>query len=286
MAVAARRHPAGADGDWFIDDRCISCGACRAAAPDLFAPLPRVRQYVLTRQPADAEEVVLAQQAAEVCPTRSIGTESGLTWEHHHPVQVAPGVWRTGWNDTKAIGGNAFLVERPDGNVLVDAPSFLPRVTDAIEERGGLRRILLTHRDDVGDAQRFAEAFGAEVHIHHADRSAAPFATHVLHGTDPVDLGDGVTVIPTPGHTAGHVMYLVDEQVLFTGDSLVWEPDRDDLWARRDVCWHSWPQQLDSLERLAEHDFTKVVPTHGVMSPTLPAHELRVRLLALVAELR
>lgn len=107
--------------------------------------------------------------------------------------------------------------------------------------------------------ERLTEAFDAEVHIHHADRSAAPFATHVLRGIDPVDLGDGITAIPTPGHTAGHVRYLVDEQVLFTGDS---------------------------LERLAEHEFTKVVPTHGVMSSTLPADDLRDRLRALVAGAR
>ena len=285
MAVAARRHPAGVDGDWFIDDRCISCGACRAAAPDLVRRLDCERQYVFVQQPVTDAEVVRAQHAAEVCPTRSVGTVSGATWEHHHPVQVAPSVWRTGWNDAKAIGGNAFLVERPGGNVLVDAPSFLPRVTDAIEARGGLAAILLTHRDDVGDARRFADRFGAAVHIHEADRAAAPFATHVLRGRESVALGRGVLAIPTPGHTAGHVMYLVDEQTLFTGDSLMWEPDRADLWARRDVCWFSWPEQLASLRRLAEHRFTKVVPTHGVMSPTLPADEMRARLLALVDEL-
>ena len=64
-------------------------------------------------------------------------------------------------------------------------------------------------------------------------------------------------------------MYLVDDEVLFTGDSLSWDPDRDDLWAEQYVCWWSWADQLDSLERLTDHRFVRIVPTHGAISPAL-----------------
>ena len=73
-------------------------------------------------------------------------------------------------------------------------------------------------------------------------------------------------------------MYLVDDEVLFTGDSLSWDPDRDDLWAERYVCWWSWVDQLDSLERLTNHHFVRIVPTHGAISPALDAQEMRDRL--------
>ncbi len=229
---------------------------------------------------------MLAQQAAEVCPTRSIGTESRQRWRKHHPVEVTSGVWRTGSNSAETAGGNAFIVRRSSGGLLIDAPRFTPSVRSDITQLGGIRTILLTHRDDVGDAEQYADVFGAEVVIHEADHDAAPSATRVLAGLDPVELGGGVVAIPTPGHTEGHVMYLVDDETLFTGDSLSWDPHLDDLWAEKFVCWWSWPEQLDSLERLARHRFVQVVPTHGAISPTLDAEDMRDRLIRLVASLR
>jgi glyoxylase-like metal-dependent hydrolase (beta-lactamase superfamily II) len=144
----------------------------------------------------------------------------------------------------------------------------------------------LTHRDDVGDADRYAEAFGAGVLIHDADRDAAPYATRWLTGDDAVEVADRVLAIPTPGHTAGHVMFLLDGETLFSGDSLAWDPHLDDLWAEQSVCWHSWPEQLDSLDRLADHRFSRVIPTHGAISPTLARDDMTQRLRRLVKTLR
>lgn len=237
---------------------------------------------MFVRQPGSDEEVLLAQHAAEVCPTRSIGTESGRRWRNHHPLEVAPHVWRTGSNSFDTAGGNAFLVQRPAGNLLVDGPRYTHRLRDALDTLGGINLILLTHRDDVGDADRYAEAFDAEVLIHSADRDAAPYAQRVLTGDESVEVADGVVAIPTPGHTAGHMMFLLDGETLFSGDSLSWDPDLKDLWAERFVCWHSWPQQLHSLGRLADHRFALVIPTHGAISPTLDPDDMNERLRRLV----
>jgi glyoxylase-like metal-dependent hydrolase (beta-lactamase superfamily II) len=35
------------------------------------------------------------------------------------------------------------------------------------------------------------------------------------------------------------------------------------LSASRTYCWHHWPTQLKSLERLLAYDFTWVLPGHG-----------------------
>lgn len=238
------------------------------------------------RQPESQEDIRLAQQAAEVCPTSSIGTESRQRWRKHHPVEVIAGVWRTGSNSAETAGGNAFVVRRSSGNLLIDAPRFTPSVRSAVTRLGGLNTVLLTHRDDVGDAAQFAEVFGADVVIHEADRDAAPFATRILAGASSVEVADGVLAIPTPGHTEGHVMYLVDGETLFTGDSLSWDPGREDLWAEEFVCWWSWSEQLDALDRLTRHSFVRVVPTHGAISPTVDARDMRDRLIRLVASLR
>jgi len=122
--------------------------------------------------------------------------------------------------------------------------------------------------------------------IHRADADAAPFASRVLDGGEAVEIQAGLVAIPTPGHTPGHTMFLLDGELLFSGDSLSWDPERNDLWAEKLVCWHSWPEQLTSLDRLAAHPFVRVIPSHGALSPVLPVHDMRERLRRLVAELR
>lgn len=177
-------------------------------------------------------------------------------------------------------------MQRPGGNVLVDAPRYTPSLHRVLDGLGGIRSILLTHRDDVGDAERYAESFGADVIIHEADRDAAPYADRILTGRHPLEVASGMVAIPTAGHTEGHVMYLLDDETLFSGDSLAWDPHLLDLWAERYVCWWSWPDQLDSLERLTHYRFTRVVPTHGAISPTIDHDEMRHRLRQLVVSLR
>ena len=151
-----------------------------------------------------------------------------------------------------------------------------------------MRHVVLTHQDDVADARRWAERFDARVWIHARDRRAAPFATDLLEGdaSVEVEIEPGFVVIPTPDHTRGSVMYLLDGRYLFTGDSLAWSHDRGDLVAFRDACWWSWPAQADSLETFAgRHRFAWVLPGHGARAVADPA-ELRDRLVALVARMR
>ena len=36
-----------------------------------------------------------------------------------------------------------------------------------------------------------------------------------------------MVAFPVPGHTEGSVLYLVDDHLLFTGDSLCWHPAKE-----------------------------------------------------------
>lgn len=58
-----------------------------------------------------------------------------------------------------------------------------------------------------------------------------------------------------------------------------------DLSAEPSVCRYTWPAQVASLHRLDAFTFTRVVPTHGTMSPTLEPRDMRRRLQVLVARL-
>jgi glyoxylase-like metal-dependent hydrolase (beta-lactamase superfamily II) len=263
MARLGDRNAAGAPGDWFVDTRCIDCDASRQMAPDLLERVDGLT--VFRRQPETDEEIAAAWRAALVCPTQSIGNLA----QRRPPPGVFPhhegdGVLRCGFNARSSFGAHSYLVVRPEGNLLVDGPRWAHELVDAFTEAGGLSEILLTHRDDIGDARRYAEHFAARVWIHELDAAVAPFATDLLRGSEVTTIRPGLDVIPVPGHTRGSVVYRVDDDLLFTGDSLAWNPATGRLTAFRHVAWFSWDEQLRSLARLAATThFRRIFAGHG-----------------------
>ncbi len=278
MARIDERNSDGVPGDWFIDERCIGCGSSASVAPGLI--VRRGSKFVFDHQPADDAETERAWLARELCPTRSIGTETRTAKRDPYPHEEAPGVYRCGHNDKASYGAHSFLVTRADGNLLIDSPRHTFKLAGPFEELGGLAQILLTHRDDVADAEKWAEKFGATVAIHEAEVDAAPFAT-VLLSDEVTEIADGVQAIAVPGHTEGSVVYLVDDTYVFTGDSLAWSHGRSDLIAFEDATWYSRDALTASLRRLAEFRFEQVFAGHGASSPRLDADEMRDRLVAL-----
>jgi len=131
------------------------------------------------------------------------------------------------------------------------------------EERGGLRYIFLTHRDDVADAARYAARLGAQRIIHRLELSAQPDAERVLDGFEPIELDPDFLAIPTPGHTRGHCVLLAQERFLFTGDHIWWSRHRRRLNASRDYCWYSWREQIASVRLLERYAFEWILPGHG-----------------------
>ena len=276
MSAHVDRHPANADGNWYIDRRCIDCGASPSVAPGLI--VRRDGQSVFHHQPTTDAETQAAWRALLVCPTASVRRVSGGSPPAGlYPEELAPGVYRCGYNARSSYGAHSYLVVRPAGNVLIDAPRWTRHVADFAGERGGLRHLFLTHRDDVADAHQYAQHFGAEVWIHERDADAAPYATQVLRGNAVAEPAPGWQAIPLPGHTLGSTAYLLEGTYLFTGDSLAWSPARQRLTAFRDACWHSWSEQTRSLARLLWLDFEWVLAGHGG-SVRLPAGRMRTEL--------
>ncbi len=146
---------------------------------------------------------------------------------------------------------------------------------------GGITDVLLSHRDDVAEADKYADRFSARVWIHEDDCTAATYATNLLKGPEMAEIGEGLIAIPVPGHTRGSVVYLWRDTYLFSGDSLAWSRKTHDLIAFREACWYSWSELKRSLERLGEYRFEWVLPGHG-HSVHLPAAEMSTRLRSLV----
>ena len=278
------RNPDSAPGNWYIDTACIDCGAACHVAPDLIEE--RNGKSVFARQPTTREDEIAVWRAVLVCPTASVRSETKQPRPDAaiFPEAITDGVWRCGFNARSSFGAHSYFVKRCGTNILVDSPRYANELVTWFENAGGIDHILLSHQDDVADASKFADRFGARVWIHNEDRHAAPYASDLIEGESERAIVPGLVAIPVPGHTRGSVVFLLDDRVLFTGDSLAWSRRQQDLTAFRDACWYSWSALTASLAKLAGYRFEWVLPGHG-----WPAHceaaEMQTRLQALVARM-
>lgn len=286
MATRERAVPENVSGPYFVDTTCIDCDTCRQLAPATFG---ETGEYSFVQlQPRDEQERRAAARAVIACPTGSIGgagQAEAAAAADEFPLPVAGGVFYCGFNSRKSFGGNSYFIEHPDGNWLVDSPRFVERLACRFAERGGIRRIFLTHRDDVADADKYAARFGAERIIHRLELAAQPGAERVMEGVDPVELAPGFVAIPTPGHTRGHCALLYRNEFLFSGDHIWWSRRRGRLTASRDVCWHSWREQVESVKLLEGCSFEWVLPGHGERA-YFPRAEMRMQVDKLVEAVR
>jgi hydroxyacylglutathione hydrolase len=163
-------------------------------------------------------------------------------------VEAGPGVV-----GVEAGGAYAWIVRTPNGAVLVDAgldtagTAILAELTAQGVAPGQVRAILITHGhpDHYAAAGLFEQAavmvgsgdlamlggdrthystfgriIGAVMPLPPAPRRVTP-----LRGDERLELGGAsFTVVATPGHSPGSVMYLY-RNVLFTGDSLMRKKD-------------------------------------------------------------
>lgn len=276
MADIRKKVPESAEGEFFVDTTCIDCDTCRQLAPGVFG---ETGEYSFVHhQPENEEQTRWATRALLCCPTGSIGTlgtNRAREVMQDFPLQLSGPVYYNGFNSPDSYGGNSYFIRHPDGNWMIDSPKYLPHLVRRFEEMGGIRYIFLTHRDDVADAEDYARRFGAQRIIHRQELSAQPGAEIVIDGHEPIAFADGFKIIPTPGHTRGHMVLLADNRFLFTGDHLWWRPENQELGASRSFCWYSWKEQTASMERLLPETFEWVLPGHGdrIQLPAPQMHE-------------
>ena len=161
-------------------------------------------------------------------------------------MQIAAGVHRI--DGLRAA--NAYLVAIDDGLLLVDTgmPGSAKRIVACIESTGShaadLRYIVLTHcdMDHIGSVARLKELTGAKVAIHELDgpvlagqqrsQKGGPLVAvlgrlfRIRHVVPDLLLKDGdvvggLTVIHVPGHTAGSIVLVREDGVVFSGDALI-----------------------------------------------------------------
>lgn len=150
----------------------------------------------------------------------------------------------------------SFLLERPEGNVIVYHSPGVTSAADDIVQLGQPDRLLVNHwHESIYDAP----SLNVPIFVHERDRDqtelpvAGTFSSRQKFGSD-------IEIIPTPGHTAGTTVFVWDNgehRFLFPGDSiwvqggqwkavLLQESDRD--------------AYLESLALLMDVEFDYLVP--------------------------
>lgn len=210
-------------------------------------------------------------------------------------VQLAPGVWRIPTAPADLVSSFAFVDD--DGQVtLVDAGTKRAprRILAGLEHIGvapsDVTRLLVTHAhpDHIGGLATMRGRTGATVAVHERD------AAYVREGKGPVldrstlggrlfrrnrgsaptpvedelvdgqvlDVGGGLRVVHTPGHSPGHVALLHQASgVLITGDS-IWNMRSRMTWPVPTFCTDV-AMAKETAHVLAELEYQVAAFTHG-----------------------
>lgn len=266
MAHINLRRPENISGNFYVDSSCIDCDTCRWMAPEVFTQAGE--QSAVYQQPTNETASMRGLAALLSCPTSSIGTvekpKNIKEVQQNLPALVTDNIYHCGYHSEKSYGAASYLIVRPEGNILVDSPRFVPPLVKNIEAMGGIRYLYLTHRDDVADHQKYREYFECDRILHTDEINADTRSVEIqLSGNEPHQIADDLLIISVPGHTKGHTVLLYKNKFLFSGDHLAWSENLQHLIGFRTACWYSWAEQIKSMQNLANYDFEWVLPGHG-----------------------
>lgn len=163
------------------------------------------------------------------------------------------------------VNVRSFLLERPEGNVVVYNSPGLGECGAQIEGLGGATRLLMNHAHEGMYREPGIEA---PVFVGAPDRDESAQSLTVARTFTERQLIDGdLEVIPTPGHTPGATSCLWDNgqhRFLFTGDSL-WLENSE--WAAVVLATSDRSAFLDSVAVVRGLDFDVLVPGSLSVSP-------------------
>lgn len=162
-------------------------------------------------------------------------------WDFRVPEEVAsdrrttiaelePGVWRYRLEPAVGIGPSGYLLEHPAGNVAFEGAGFYTEAAlEHIAGLGGIAVLSASHPHSYGALWQLAERFEPEVALHPGDLEWATAFPVTWSWDERVEVLEGVELLHTGGHFAGHAVLLDrTRSLLLAGDALKFELDPDD----------------------------------------------------------
>lgn len=165
------------------------------------------------------------------------------------PTEILPGIFAFPPNrDT--LGGTAYFVVIPMGNILIDSPAWNDVNQQFIVDRGGVSWFVITHRGGIGKAVTIASSLGCETIVQEQEAYLLP-ELKVTTFEHKFNIKDIIHVIWTPGHSPGSacIYYSSVGGVLFTGRHLLPNQLGEPVPIRTAKTFH-WPRQLRSVEAI------------------------------------
>jgi len=152
----------------------------------------------------------------------------------------------------QTMGGTAYWIRHPEGNLLVDCPAWDGATQAFLQEQGGVRWLFLTHRGAIAQVSQLQKTLACEVVIQEQEAYLLPGVslTTFQHRHD---LTPDLQTIWTPGHSPGSACLYFQQfgGVLFTGRHLLPDPQGHLAPIRTAKTFH-WGRQLGSVEQLIQ----------------------------------
>ncbi len=168
------------------------------------------------------------------------------------PRQILPGVFAFPPN-REALGGTAYLIVEKYGNILIDCPAWTPETAEFLQQHGGLRQVVLTHRDGGRSAiAPLQAAFDCTAVVQEQEAYLLPEATVASFGAER-ELSPDCWAFWTPGYSPGSTCVYLQQHggLLFSGRHLLPDPQGRLTLLRRSKTFH-WFRQLRSAAALRD----------------------------------
>jgi ferredoxin len=165
MNLRRERRSENVEGNLYVDNSCIDCDTCRYMAPIIYKRVGH--QSAVVFQPQNNAEKQSAYEALISCPTGSIRIEKRDPYvrevvKNSFPIPIdpeIPDVYHLGYHDKSTYAAAPYLIVRMEGNIMIDVPRYSSSLASQIANMGGIQYIVLTHKDDIGDHERWKQRF-------------------------------------------------------------------------------------------------------------------------------
>jgi glyoxylase-like metal-dependent hydrolase (beta-lactamase superfamily II) len=168
------------------------------------------------------------------------------------PRSVLPGIFAFPPNrDT--LGGTSYFILDKNGNILLDSPSWNDINRDFLLARGGVDKLVLTHRGGMGKSiATIQQELNCQVILQEQEAYLLP-EVKVNSFIDTLSLSGNLELIWTPGHSPGSSCLYYSEHggILFSGRHLLPKSATEIAPLRTAKTFHWW-RQLNSIAMLRD----------------------------------